>query len=421
MRSVAVLTTIITLSAASAAAQQTGIAWRPGSAQLEVAVRGYGADGTARSMAGDSTAEKMDGYVWADKSLCVMGSGNAAPATTPWVGWHFTATVENGTKDVARDAFAKLHARAGAVAFRIEWQRIWDNGAKLAEGKKGASTSSLRDGERLELDQVTGTPTASCPTAQARLEVGAVAGNAYRLGFFKNSPEWAAAGGDFGSNTWVVKRGDLATTYQAFADGLKTFDAKAWGVLMPSSYDAELWLVHRKPDGTETTQRQTVRFTGTDQTFTFPAISVATSKGNISLDVSGSVRAVVGPDPEGRAPFFFRNNDTGWAYRDRLVSATANAATAAKAAKAGGAGAAANAAATGTTDDAIRLAVSISRRARASSTPPLDTRGGSFFFMDLPESADVVSFEFPALQKATEDLLKGHTFSLRIRVTPVAK
>lgn len=415
MRSVAVFTTALALVASTALAQTktvtrnelTKTMTTPMS--LEIAVRGYAADGTARSMAGDSTAEKMDGYVWADKSLCVMGSGNAAPATTPWVGWHFTATLQNGPKELTKDAASAFSVvYGGAVSFRIEWQRAWDNGAKVAEGPKGVSTSSLRDGERLELDRVTVTPTAGCSTSQARLEVGAVARSAYRLGFFKNSPEWAAAGGDFGSNTWVVKRGDVATSYQVLSDKLKRFDAKEWGHLAPGSYDAELWLVHRKPDGTETTQRQTLRFTGTDQTFTFPAVSVATSKGDISLDISGSVRAVVGPNPDGYAWSFFGSNYYSWTTKDgqtnRLV-------------KPGGTVASANAAA----DNAIRLAVSISRRAHAASTPPLDTRGASFFFMDVPDAADVVSFQFPALQKATEDLLKGHTFSLRIRVTPVAK
>jgi len=69
----------------------------------------------------------------------------------------------------------------------------------------------------------------------------------------------------------------------------------------------------------------------------------------------------------------------------------------------------------------LRLVLSISRRARASGARPLDTRGGSYFFLDIPSASDVLSFEFPSLQKATEDLLKGHTFSLRIRVTPVGK
>ena len=54
-----------------------------------------------------------------------------------------------------------------------------------------------------------------------------------------------------------------------------------------------------------------------------------------------------------------------------------------------------------------------------TGTPPLDTRGGSYFFMDVPASDDVLSLEFPSLQKATEDLLKGHTFSLRIKIMPV--
>jgi hypothetical protein len=39
--------------------------------------------------------------------------------------------------------------------------------------------------------------------------------------------------------------------------------------------------------------------------------------------------------------------------------------------------------------------------------------------IDLPKPEEVLSFEFPALPKATEDLLAGHKFSIRLRVTPV--
>ena len=42
---------------------------------------------------------------------------------------------------------------------------------------------------------------------------------------------------------------------------------------------AELWLVHRKPDGTETTVPLTVRFSGPGADYSFPAIQVATAEG----------------------------------------------------------------------------------------------------------------------------------------------
>jgi hypothetical protein len=162
-------------------------------------------------------------------------------------------------------------------------------------------------------------------------------------------------------------------------------------------YDAELWLVHRHPDGTETVQQQSMHIGMVEQTFTFPAVPVQTSRGEITLDFSGKVQAVFGPlpaDPQAASP-------SRLTYTYYLLSGSGNVMLA--------------------PDKTVRLSVSNARRSRSAVTPPLDTRGGSYFFIDIPMPSDVVSFEFPALQKATEDLLKGHTFSLRIRVTPVQK
>jgi hypothetical protein len=61
--------------------------------------------------------------------------------------------------------------------------------------------------------------------------------------------------------------------------------------------------------------------------------------------------------------------------------------------------------------------LTLARRARATGNPFIDTTGSSSMILDVPKPEDVLSFEFPALQKATEDLLKGHVFSLRVRIT----
>ena len=156
-----------------------------GPLQFEVAVRGYAADNTARSMAGDSTIEKIEGYVWADKSLCNMGSGTSAPSATPWVGWHFTGGVQSATQEFGR----------GSITFRIEWQRVWLNGAKVADAQKSVSTNSMRDGERVELDRVTGGGVEGCSTTQVRFEVAAVPRSAYRLGFNRLNPLTAIMSG----------------------------------------------------------------------------------------------------------------------------------------------------------------------------------------------------------------------------------
>lgn len=404
MRPLSLLALAVTLGATSAWAQNTQPApsalptLTAAPLQLEIAVRGYGADDRARSLAGDSAVDKIESYVWADQSLCSLGSANAAPAATPWVGWHFVGTVQGVVSENGRRS----------ILFRVDWQRMWENGARVPSGsttsKSGGSTTSLREGERLELDRLTGGPGGPCGTTNVRLEVGSVVRPTYRVELAGRAREMLAGARAAGADTRVLPNA-------AYADAVKQF--KLRGSLAPSSYDAELWLVHRHPDGTETTEsQQTVRFSGTDLAFTFPAVVVKSSKGDLTLDFNGTLRAGIGPeagafpswlvrsyagsDATPRSFYFFNSGDayaTGFAGRGT----------------AGG-------------DNAVRIAVTIARRVRGGgTTPPLDTRGGSYFFMNVPAPADVVSFEFPSLPNAGDDPLKGHTFSLRIRVTPVAK
>src|SRR4029434_2038507 len=106
MRSVAILTAVIALGATSARAQNTPAPAPSPSAQaplqLEIALRGYAADNRERSLAGDSTTDKIERYVWADRSLCGVGSGNAVRAGTPRVCWAFKSFCERATKTLQR-------------------------------------------------------------------------------------------------------------------------------------------------------------------------------------------------------------------------------------------------------------------------------------------------------------------------------
>ena len=178
-------------------------------------------------------------------------------------------------------------------------------------------------------------------------------------------------------------------------------------VPMGSSYDAEIWLVHKKPDGTETVQQQSVRFRGAGTSFTFPPVQVAGPGGQIGIDITGSLQLL--SRPGGRYD---------WASTRLLPgvgrSTTTIAVTRSGAAGRGGAAIGANPADT----PSPLIVVSIARRVRRAS-PFIDTRGTTDMSIQIPEPNDVLSFELPALQKATEDLLKGHQFSVRLRITAV--
>ena len=52
-----------------------------------------------------------------------------------------------------------------------------------------------------------------------------------------------------------------------------------------------MWLVHTRADGSEDTQHQ--RVSGGEGSFSFAAMSIGTAKGDASVHVEGSARAVV--------------------------------------------------------------------------------------------------------------------------------
>ena len=411
MRSVILIAVSVALCATNAFAQNKTRAASETTAlpQLEVGIRTYGADGRVRGHAIDSTTGKAESYVWADKSMCGIGSSSTMPTTTPWVGWHVVGIVQNASQGEGLNS----------ITYRIDWQRIWQNGARVADGMKGQSTSSLKEGARLELDRVVGTAAEGCGVTEVRLEVG-VAGtsasqrtlNYYwqRGGTLAGQGAGTGAGAGTGLSGWMSGTGadanwvllpKMKTTdawYKDFVEVAKSNAIKKGfpGLTPIGSYDAELWLVHRRPDGTETTQQQSVRFSQADQTFTFPAVVVPTSKGDISLDISGSVRASTPADAFERSSYFQFGGDTSvlrWARAYGGITSK---------------------------DAPLGVALTMTRRGRAAGTPALDTRGGSYFYVDMPPATEVLSFEFPVLP-AAETLLKGHTFSLRIRVKPVEK
>ena len=124
-----------------------------------------------------------------------------------------------------------------------------------------------------------------------------------------------------------------------------------------ATHTAEVWLLHRTPDNVEHVQQQTIPFGSAGREFTFPPVAVNTSRGVVMVDITGSLRVTDG-----------------------------------------------------------RIAIGLGRRARASGTPALDTTGTSEMTFDLPRPEEVLSFEFPALQKPAEDLLAKHKFSVRVRI-----
>jgi hypothetical protein len=347
---------------------------------LEIAARGYLTGGRMGSMAGDSAADRLESYVWADQSLCGMGAGDDAPASPPWTGWHFTGTV--------------LADVPGEMTVRVEWQRLWENGVRIQSGPSGAQTYRLRNGERVELDRVVPANAGRCGTVEAKLEAAVLPRAAFLMGArgrgvgVTGSGSTGARGGRGGARGGgTVGTGSTGTgsgTGGGVASGTArgsvgrgagvTLGGTAGGrgapgrgsqvraVGISSPYEAEIWLVHKQPGGTESVQQMSGGFAGMPWKFSFPQVQVAGSAGPVLVDITGSLQLLNGPD----SPL---------------------------------------------------LVVSIARRARRAK-PFLDTTGTTDVSMEVPKPDDVLSFELPPLQKSVEDLVKGHTFSIRLRMKP---
>jgi hypothetical protein len=181
---------------------------------------------------------------------------------------------------------------------------------------------------------------------------------------------------------------DLNTSRQAYARGLV-------------QYTSELWLVHKQPNGDERVQQLSIQFGPAGSDYSFPPVQVNTSRGIVTVDITGRLEMNPRPgeaDPSARAVY------TRLLERQRTQATTTASAT--------------TGATTPAVPDGAKIQLSISRRAR-STAAALDVSGGSSMAIELPKPEEVLSFEFPALPKATEDLLAGHKFSIRLRVTAV--
>jgi hypothetical protein len=412
------------LMPASAAAQTTPA--QPASNDLILAVDARRTTASGTSSAGDHGTTSFESYTYASAGdLCGLGTGDDEPVRMPWVGWHYKADI--------------LGSSAGAAGpelnVRITWERRWNNGARTTDGPAGTNTVTMRAGDVLVLDRVTPSTPGRCGeelrleatvmTAASRYRgmrgagvggrglAGGVAGGGGRGGAAvagraggaaagvggaataaggarggtavagrgrgsAGGGGAAVAGGGTGSTTVAGRggRGGAAGTDATASGQATTAGGRGGGrgsagdaiqrdrealseriALMTGRRMAEIWLIHRTPDGVEHVQQQTVTFTRATREFSFPPVAVNTSRGVVMVDINGTLRV---------------------------------------------------------TDN--QIAIGLGRRARASGAQPLDTTGSSEMSVDLPRPEEVLSFEFPALQKPAEDLLAKHKFSVRVRV-----
>lgn len=380
------LARLLTLAALATASASTARAQEPATELgLRIGIHSQQANGRFAGFAGDSGIESFESYAWANETLCLLSASVREPATAPAVGWAFRGRVLKRTGD--------------EFLVDIEWARLWDHNTRLPNGPKGSMQVTLRTGEPLTLDEVT-PAVGGCPVIGARLEAaimpqvrsrrlagggggagggwgGAGAGGsgaATGVGTggigAGSSPRGSGGGygGGSGGGTLGARGGTIASGPSSGTTSGESRPEAAQPALSAletyrQQFNAEVWLVHKLPSGTEDVQRIAVVFGAMSTRFAFLPIEVTKDGEKATVDVTCSLRI-------------------------------------------------------GTIRGREKLVVNLGRAIKKRTT----SMGGSFIDLDIPPAGDVVSFELPAMtSKVDADLrshFDGHQFSVRVRVTP---
>jgi hypothetical protein len=175
-------------------------------------------------------------YQYSGATLCL--SSSATPEVLDEVG--YGGQVAYGWQV----RITPLRKQADKLVMRVEWQRMW-NGGVAAAGDHHDREFTLGNGATVMLDYLSAAPGPSgCDAIGMGLQIGL-----------------------------SERRDDSAAL---------------------STLQTDLWLVHRLPDGTETSQHQTIRARVGDTTpYYFDDVSIPAQNGPVAVTVSGQLAPTV--------------------------------------------------------------------------------------------------------------------------------
>jgi hypothetical protein len=181
-------------------------------------------------------------HLFARRSLCDPAVAGAAEPTDARFGWRIASQiVSRSEKD---------------LVVSIDWRRVWDAGRKVSGGPNGTVQLTLHPGDRIPLDHIANTtPRADCRAVGLGLEVRLARPAA-------TSPATPPAAS--------------ALPMGATAGGEK-------------AVDADLWLLHTLPSGAQHVTHQVVRLEKLGGKFGFAPTPVATARGDIRVELTGSI------------------------------------------------------------------------------------------------------------------------------------
>ena len=175
-------------------------------------------------------------WVYSRGNLCQSVISHGPAPTDATEGWKVTVTERSRA--------------ATQVVVGLTWSRMWERGRQVASGSGGSSELTLQRGDRISLDTIT-----------------------------RVSDPAVCAG--------TMKSLELQVGVAMISEPVPSGDSPIDGIV-----DAELWMVHQLPNGTETVEHQIVRLMNGAIGFAFKGSPVETSDGTVALELSGQLKAV---------------------------------------------------------------------------------------------------------------------------------
>ncbi len=242
----AVLLGLVRFSAQTGAAAQSSGAGPVTELRVVVAAPVYQPDGavSAETLTLANGAPSVV-HMFGRRSLCDSATAGVSEPGDAAFGWRLTAHTVSATEST--------------LVVGIDWRRLWERGQKLANGPSGTVQLKLHPGDRIPLDHIPNpAATDACPAVGMGLEV--------RL---------ARALAPAPANIALLPLGSTEHKGRAI--------------------DAELWLVHTLPSGSQQAHHQTVRLADLATPFSFAPVKVTTTRGEVAVDITGSFRRYQAP------------------------------------------------------------------------------------------------------------------------------
>jgi hypothetical protein len=283
-------------------------------AVLNIELRSVRADGKGFGSAGDNGADAFSSYLTALDTLCGFGAYSTLPVDPGGSVWKIGGEI--------------LSRNGDTFTVKVTWVRLWDRGALIQSPAPHEQVLTLRMGEHVTLETMSPSLSSPCGANAAQLEAS-----------IGTRPAWQARGG-----------------------GVAGARANAVAAPAPAGppIDAEMWLVLRKPDGSEASQRIVVHATPAGASYAFAPMAASTSNGKATVTVTGNIRPVIA-------------------------------------------------------DGAIAtIAIRIDRRVTVENAPTLSTIGNSMLNLPVPSPGEVLALEIP--HAPIHDPLEGQQVSVRMRV-----